>query len=144
MTKKIIALILLLLLPLALTGCDKNIKTYNCYEHIEYYKNIDDVEFSQLDYTNDFTTYKLTLNIQEETFTIYRVHTNETKETITGTFLKTETSYIFSYDDAINQTIEQLAGKEEYFIVNKELHLNHERNIETATKVIGDKIVKFK
>ncbi len=145
MAKKIIALILLLILPLALSGCDSNSKTYKCYEHIEYSKDIDDEEFSRLDYSKDFKPYTLTLNKKENTFVIERVHTaSKLKETYTGTFKETETSYIFTYDDSLNQVIEQLAGKEEYVKVNKELHLTHIRNIETSTKILGNKIVKFK
>lgn len=144
MTKKIIALIMLLLLPLALIGCNKNIKTYKCYEHIEYSKNLDAEQFSRLDFTNDFKTYTLTLNLKEKTFIIKRVHNNNSEETFAGTFTETETSYIFTYDDALNQIIEEYAGKEEYIKVNKELHLTHVRNIETATKILGNKVVKFK
>lgn len=144
MTKKIIVLILLLIFPLALAGCDANTKTYKCYEHIEYAKNIGEEEFSRLDYTKDFKTYTLSINKKDKTFKIERVNTTKQKETYTGTFKETENSYIFSYDDALHQAIESYAGKEEYIKVGKELHLNHIRNIETATKVLGNKQVKFK
>lgn len=144
MTKKIIAVISLLLLPFALAGCSKNITTYNCIEHIEYSKGIDQEEFSKLDYTNDFTSYTLKLNKKESSFTIERTHINKKKETYTGTFIESETDYIFSYDDALHQTIEQLSEKEKYAKVGKELHLTQIRNIETQTKILGNKIVKFK
>jgi len=144
MTKKIIAIISLLLLPLAFAGCSKNIKTYNCIEHFEYSKNVNQEEFSKLDYTNDFSPYTLKLNKKEKSFIIERTHINKNKETYTGTFEETETSYIFSYDDELHQTIEQLSEKERYVKVGKELHLTQIRNIETQNKILGNKIVKFK